>query len=311
MSSRVVIAGGSGFIGRHLTAELLRLGYEVTVLSRSLDAPKGASAAPWDGKSVGFWARDLEGAAAVVNLAGRSINCRPTRKNIRQIRDSRVLSVHALAGALSQLANPPPVFVQASAVGFYGDAGITVCTESTPAGSDEIAEICHLWENALAAVATANGLRKVILRLGIVLGPDGGFFPVMSRLVRLYLGGQAGDGKQFVSWIHVDDVVHMITAAIQYAEISGTYNATAPNPVTNGEIMEAFRAVWKRPWSPPVPALAVKIGGWIMGSNGHLALMSQRAIPEHFQRQDFPFQFAEVRPALQDLVSRARKDITK
>ncbi len=126
---------------------------------------------------------------------------------------------------------------------------------------------------------------------------------MISRLTRFFLGGQAGSGKQFVSWIHIDDVAHMILAAIEYAEIVGTYNATAPEPVTNRDFMNELRVVLNRPWSPAVPAVAVRIGSWLMGSEGKLALISQRALPQHFLMQDFPFEFPRLKPALRDLLS--------
>jgi uncharacterized protein (TIGR01777 family) len=303
MNSRVVIAGGSGFIGTYLSERLAGAGYEVVVLSRSMSSPPRTRAVPWDGKSVGAWLHELDGATALINLAGRSINCRHSEKNLREIRDSRVHSVHALAAALSQVQNAPPLFLQASAVGFYGDSGDRICIESSPAGTDKIAQICAQWENALSTVAAPN-VRQVVLRLGVVLGNEGGFFSLMSRLTRLFLGGSAGKGNQFVSWIHIDDDIHMVLAAIKNAEVSGTYNACSPNPVTNRQLMEALRAAWHRPWSPPVPEFAIRLGGWITGTNGDLALTSQRAIPEHFLRQDFPFRFREIRPAVQDLVER-------
>ena len=248
MKKRVVIAGGSGFIGRHLSRRFIAAGYEVVVLSRSASALPGARGVHWDGKTVGPWAEELDGAQAVINLTGRNINCRHTAGNMREILESRVHSVHALAGALSQTGTPPPVFVQTSAVGIYGDAGDRICDESAPHGTDEIARTCQQWENALAAVTAP--VRKVILRLGVVLGPDGGFFPMISRLTRLFLGGQAGNGNQFVSWIHINDVTHMFLAAAENAEVIGTYNATAPEPVINREFMRELRAVLNRTMEP-------------------------------------------------------------
>ncbi len=301
MRSRVVIAGGSGFIGRHLSRRFIAAGYEVVVLSRSAAAAHGARGVQWDGKTVGPWAQELNGAQGVINLAGRNINCRHTAGNMRAILESRVHSVHALAGALSQIQTPPPVFVQTSAVGIYGDAGDRICDESAPHGTDELAQICQQWENALTAVTAAA--RKVVLRLGVVLGPDGGFFPMISRLTRLFLGGHAGSGNQFVSWIHINDLTHMFLAAVENTEVTGTYNACAPHPVMNRDFMRELRGVLNRPWSPPVPALAVRIGSWLMGSEAKLALVSQRALPRHFLTQDFPFEFPMLKPALADLLS--------
>ncbi len=306
MKGRIVIGGGSGFVGSHLSRQLVAADYEVVVLSRSAKSIGGLRKVVWDGKTIGPWAAEIDGALVLINLAGKSINCRHTVKNRLKILQSRVDSVRVLGEALARAAHPPPLYIQASAVGIYGDAGNEICTESSPHGLDYIAQVCDQWEEAFAAVSAPN-VRKVLLRFGIVLGRDGGFLPVMRRLARFYLGGQAGDGEQFISWIHIRDLCSMFLAAIDYPEISGIYNACSPNPAKNKDFMDTLRAVLHRPWSPRVPEIAVRIGSWLMGTDGKLALMSQRAIPEHFLRQEFPFAFAALRPALEDLLNSPRE----
>jgi uncharacterized protein len=302
MKQRVVIAGGSGFIGGHLSARLISAGYDVVVLSRNKKSTGAVRSVEWDGKTSGPWAGEIHGAFAVINLAGKSINCRHTNNNRREIIRSRVDSVRALGEAISRAQAPPSVFVQASAVGIYGDAGSQICAESSPHGIDYVAQVCDQWEEAFEAIE-GPALRKVILRLGAVLGPDGGFLQILTKITRLFLGGQAGDGRQFISWIHMKDLCRMFLAAVEYHEVTGIYNACAPEPVMNQDFMRELRALLNRPWSPPVPALAVRIGAWLMGSEGNLALTSQRVLPEHFLKQDFPFEFPILEPALKDLLS--------
>ncbi len=300
MKPRVILAGGSGFIGRALTPVLTAAGYEIVVLTRTPPSSQtGVVSVRWDGKNLGDWARLLEGSAAVVNLAGRSINCRHTQRNRRIIVESRVDSVRVLGQAIAQSAQPPPVFVQAAGIGIYGDAGDRWCDESAPHGTDFVAEVCERWE---AAFAEVTATRKVLLRLGVVLGSDGGFFRVLSRLTRLFLGGQIGHGRQFISWIHMADLTHLLRLAIEMPEITGIYNACSPQPVCNAEFMRELRQTLHRPWSPPVPKFAARIGSWLMGSEASLAFVSQRGVPGHFLQQDFQFDFPELRPALHHLL---------
>jgi uncharacterized protein (TIGR01777 family) len=302
MKQRVVIAGGSGFIGDHLSERLITAGYEVVILSRSPKSTGAVRSVEWDGKTLGPWATEIDGAFAVINLAGKSINCRHTNNNRREILRSRVDSVQALGEAISRARTPPSVFVQTSAVGIYGDAGSRICAESSPHGIDYVAQVCDQWEGAFESF-DAPASRKVILRLGVVLGADGGLLQVLAKITRFFLGGQAGDGRQVISWVHMKDLCHMFLVAIEYPEITGIYNACAPDPVMNQDFMSELRAVLKRPWSPPVPAFAVRICSWLMGSEGKLALMGQRVLPDHFLKQDFPFEFPTLRPALKDLLS--------
>jgi uncharacterized protein (TIGR01777 family) len=305
LNSRVVIAGGSGFIGQSLAKALLSKDHEVVILTRSpSDQSGGVRFVNWDGKTAGDWAHSLDGAAAMVNLTGKSINRRHTPENKREIIESRVNSVRALGKAIALCAQPPGSFVQASAVGIYGNSGSRWCDEETPPGNDFMAEVCRQWEEAFDAVV-APATRKTVLRVGITLGPDGGFLQVLNRLTRWFLGGQVSSGKQYISWIHVDDLTRMFMQAIERAEIAGVYNATAPHPVTNGELMQELRHAWHRPWSPPIPKWAVQTGARLIGIEGSLAFSSQRCAPKHFLGQGFEFKFPEIESALADIVARS------
>ena len=300
-SNRIVIAGGSGFIGRALAREFSARGFEVVVLTRS-PRPRsdGVWEVAWDGAHPGAWAPRLDGAAAVINLAGKNVNCPHTPENLRDIIASRVNSVRAVAQAIGQVKQPPRVWVQASAVGFYGDTGEAVCDETAPAGHDALAEVCRQWETAFAA-ADMPGTRKVTLRIGFVLGRDGGALPLLKKLTKWFLGGAAGSGRQYVSWIHIADLAGMFAAVVGDAALSGTFNAVGPAPVTNAQLMRELRRRLQRPWSPPAPAFAIKLGARLMGSEGSLALTSQRCVPQRFLAAGFKFRFADLPSALKNL----------
>jgi hypothetical protein len=291
---RVILAGGSGFVGSALARTLRTNGYEPLVLGRA------ATDLIWDGKTPGSWASELEGAEAVVNLTGKNINCRHTEENRREITRSRVDSVRVLGEAIVQCVTPPKVFVQASGVGFYGDTGDRIADENAPRGHDFPAEVCRQWEDAFDALALP-ATRKVILRLGAVLGREGGALPVLEKLTRWFLGGAVGSGRQFISWIHIADLLRMLVSVIEQPELTGTFNTTSPEPVTNSEFMRELRRALHRPWSPPVPAPFARIGAWLMGSEADLALTSCRCVPRRFLEHGFDFQFPNLRNAFADL----------
>jgi uncharacterized protein (TIGR01777 family) len=302
MAKRIVLAGGSGFVGQALAASLLADDYEVHVLSRGAASPKTfGTVVPWDGATLGAWAESLEDAAAVVNLTGKNINCRLTAANLREIVRSRVDSVKVVGEAIRRCGRPPRVFVQTTAVGIYGDAGDTLCDESTAAGGGFLGDTCGAWEKAFDESPTP-GVRRVVLRLGVVLGRNGGAFPPLARLTRCFLGGSLGSGRQYISWLHLADAVRLYRAAIDRDNFDGVYMAASPNPVTNADFMRALRAAMHRPWSPPVPVLAARIGGWLMDINIELALASQRCVPGRLLEHSFSFEFSELAAALRELV---------
>jgi len=306
-AKRILLAGGSGFIGRALAKALIVRGYEVIVLTRTPRQGTGFREVPWDGEHIGEWIEFLNGAEAVVNLTGRNVNCPHTPENLREILDSRVNSVRAIAQSIPHvslplLKKPPRTWVQASAVGFYGDTGDHLSDENSPAGTDALANVCRQWEEAFYS-AEAPGVRKVALRIGFVLGRDGGALPVLVKLTRRFLGGSVGNGRQFISWIHLADLVQMFIAAIERENLSGTYNAVGLNPETNRFFMHELRHVLARPWSPPVPKFAVRLGARWMNSEPSLALSSQCCAPIRFLEAGFEYKFSKLRPALEDLCS--------
>jgi uncharacterized protein (TIGR01777 family) len=298
---RVVLAGGSGFLGRALASAFARAGYEPVVLTRRVKG-RGARVRQvvWDGRTPGRWARELEGAAAVVNLAGRSVDCRHTPRHRREIVESRVNSVETIGRAIAACAEPPKVLVQAASLAIYGDAGRRVCAEDAPAGRGFPVEVCKLWESAFESLSFP-ATRKVLLRIGFVLGRGGGALPRLARLARVYLGGTVGDGHQYISWLHVRDFCRLVLWCVENAGAEGVYNATGPCPVTNAEFMCELRCALKRPWSPRVPAWLVRLGALLLRTEPALALEGRRCIPDRLVEGHFKFLYTNLESALADL----------
>lgn len=303
---RVVLAGGSGFLGQSLARALVSRGRAVTILSRhSGSASAGIDWLRWDGASAGEWIRAVDGALAVVNLTGRSVNCVPTPDNRREVLNSRLLSVRAVNAAVRRCAQPPEVVVQAGSLAIYGDAGARLCDESAPHGRDFPADVCEQWEAAFAEDELPH-TRRVVLRIGLALGRGGGALAPLAKLARCFLGGTVGSGRQYLSWLHVDDLDAMFIQAIERPEICGAYNATGPSPVTNAEFMRELRRAVGRPWSPPAPACLVRFGArWIMRTDADLALAGRRCVPRRWLDQGFRFRHTELSATLRELLAKA------
>jgi uncharacterized protein (TIGR01777 family) len=304
---RVVLAGGSGFIGRSLAATLIDRGYEVAVLSRQpANVPPGTVGVAWDGRTQGDWTACIEGAAAVVNLAGKNVNCRYTPSNLREIDASRIESVAAVGQAISVCRRPPPALVQASTTAIYGDAGDRVCDEGTPPGEGIPVDTATAWEAAFEPHPTPD-TRRVVLRISFVLGRGGGALGTMTRLARCFLGGTIGAGRQYISWIHRADLDRMFLWGIERDDVEGVYNAASPNAVTNAQFMRTLRRALHRPWAPPTPAWAVRAGAVLIRTEPVLALTGRRAVPRRFLSLGFPFQYPELDPALREILGPGSK----
>ncbi|MCH2101176.1 MAG: TIGR01777 family oxidoreductase [Planctomycetes bacterium] len=301
---KLVIAGGSGAIGRALIASLPKDEWEVVVLTRSPGmCGGGVREIAWDGCTQGRWATELDGAVAVVNLAGRNIDCRLTKANRKAVLRSRVDSTHAIGEAIQNALMPPEVWVNASAMAYYGDVGGRVCLENSPRGRGFLAEVCQGWEAAQTSLETPK-TRQVRLRISVVLDRYSGALPKLKQLAHFALGGAVGSGKQAVSWIHMQDMVDIIHFAIDAPSAEGAYNCVAPGAVTNKAFQRTLRKVlgeWVGLWAP---AFAVKLGAWLMGSNGQLALMGARLVPKRLQRAEFEFSHPELEGALRDLLGK-------
>lgn len=299
--AKVIIAGGTGFVGGHLTKRLKDGGHEVSILSRKGPVPVGVTSVPWDGVHVGPWMDELEGADAVINLSGSSISQKWTPEARTNILQSRVQSTQAIGRALESVKNPPKVWVNASAIGFYGDRGDTELSEaSTPGRKGHfLVDTGVAWE-AIAEGFRIPNVRLVLLRTGIVLGKDGGAFPPLLKLTRFFLGGHHGSGDQYMSWIHIDDLVHAYIFAIE-SELEGPVNATCPDPCSNRYFMAALRAVVGRPWAPPAPVFLLKLANMLGAPDPSLLTDSMRVLPKKLEAAGFKHQFPALREALTDL----------
>ena len=297
---KIVIAGGTGFLGGPLAAALSSGGHEVVILSRAIAVvPEMARwrYVKWtpDG-SAGPWAADVDGADALVNLAGESIAARRwTRAQKQRILDSRVQATRSLVAAVRGAGAPPPVFVSGSAVGYYGPLGDEIATEDTPPGSDFLAEVCVQWE-AEAMRAAGARTRVVCIRTGLVLEKGGGALPQMLPPFWFGAGGPVGSGRQYWPWIHRDDWVAMVVWAILTASASGCVNVTAPTPVTNAEFARTLGRALHRPAFMPAPGFALRL---LLGEMADgLLLSGQRAVPAAAERLGFRFQYPRLDDAL-------------
>jgi uncharacterized protein len=301
-NSRIVIAGGSGFIGGALATRLIERRHDVVVLTRNAGArTDGVREVAWNGRTLSDWTTELDGAAAIINVTGKSVSSRHTEKNRREILSSRVEPVRVIGEALAASLAPPPVWVQASAVGIYGNAGDALCDENSPHGQDFMAEVCEQWEAAFR-MGLIRGTRGVVLRFGVVLGREAGALPMLAHLARLGLGGAAGSGRQYISWIHIDDLVAVVERALG-SRMVGPYNACNHVPETNASFMKRLRKAVHRPWSPPVPAFAVKLGSYVIGVEPSVALGGQRCMPRRLDEEGFAFAHEDLGVALKGLLS--------
>ena len=301
----IVVAGGTGFIGRALCSGLTHDGHSVTVLSRNpreavLVLNPDVRIEPWDGQTRGTWERVLEEADAVVNLVGDSIaEARWTPDRKRALFESRVETTRLLVQTLARVAARPRTLINASAIGFYGPRDATPVDESTPAGSGFLADLCAAWERE-AGEAELLGMRVVRLRIGMVLEKDGGALPRMLPPFRAFLGGPISPGHQWISWIHRQDLIGLIQWILTHASISGPVNAVAPSAVTMWEFCRILGRVLHRPSWLPVPELALRVA---LGELGTLLTTGQRVEPTVALRSGYTFRFPTLGPALKAILS--------
>lgn len=309
----IVLAGGSGFLGRGLAHALSQQGDRVVILSRSGPRtggfPESVQWLTWDARTVGAWASCLQGAWAIVNLVGRSVDCRKTMENKRAILESRVDSCRVLGEAMRRVSNPPSVWVQSATAHIVGDPEPrdTICDESTAIGPlHEMAPSVGLaWEQAFDA-ARLSEQRGVVLRISFVLGRQGGALAQLRKLTLWGLGGTVGRGDQWISWIEQDDLNRIILNAIDDPAYSGVYMTTAPHPVTNRDFMRAMRRACHRPWSPPAPALGIRLAcRFVLNTDPELALLGRRCVPRRLlDEHRFRFQHPDLTSALAHLIAR-------
>jgi len=304
---RVVITGGSGLIGAALARDLGASGHDVVVLSRDpgrlRSLPQNVRAARWDGTSADGWAELAAGPdTAIVHLAGESIaGGRWTAERKRRISTSRLQSSAAVAEAISRAAVKPRVLLQGSAVGYYGPCGDEEVAEEHPPGDDFLARLCVEWEAATAATPAieAVGVRRAILRTGVVLARDGGALPKMALPFRLMLGGPLGSGRQWLPWIHLADEVGAIRFLLENDAARGPFNLTAPNPARNRDLGAALGRALHRPSRLPTPAFDLQLA---LGEMAGMLLHGQRAVPRALLALGYRFRFPDLGPALADLL---------
>jgi len=301
MNRKILIPGGNGFIGRHLVRYFREQGDRVIVLTRT--ATDHADDIVWDGRSLGAWAEHLNGADAVINLCGKSVNCRYTRKNRAAIFASRLESTRILGLALAQCPTPPPVWINSSSATIYRHAEDRVMDDHTgEIGAGFSVEVCRQWERELFAPELPT-VRRIALRSAIVFGPGrGGPFDVFRILMRLGLGGTQGNGRQFVSWVHVRDFCRAVEWLLTHPELSGPINLAAPNPLPNRNFLADFRRQMGVPFGLPAPAPLLAIGTFFLRSESELVLKSRRVVANRLMESGFQFEFEKWPDAVADLL---------
>lgn len=319
---KIVIPGGAGQVGGVLARQMCRDGHEVVVLSRAALTP--AQSAPhmappwrvvaWDGEALGLWTKEFEGADAVINLAGRSVNCRYTPANRIAIIDSRIRSTAVVGQAIALAINPPRTWLQASTATIYAHRYDTPNDEATGLlGGTEpnlpktwrfSIDVARHWERVLNEASTPN-TRKVALRSAMTMSPDrGGVFDTLLGLVQKGLGGQSGNGRQYVSWIHDRDFIRAIYWLLEHEAISGPVNLSSPNPLPNAEFMQILRDSWGARFGLPATSWMLEIGALVLQTETELILKSRRVVPGRLLEAGFTFEFPTWQKASKDLCDR-------
>lgn len=299
----IIVAGGTGFVGRALVDRLIKSGHTPVVLTRKTpetmsDFPAGCLVEQWDARTVGPWAQRLESADAVVNLVGETIaGKRWTDAQKERIRLSRIHATRSLVGGIRSVRKKPAVLVNASGVGYYGHVPDGDVPETHPEGTDFLARTCQEWESEAMRVGDI-GVRVVVLRIGVVLGKGGGALQRMVPPFKLFVGGHLGSGKQWFPWIHRDDLLSIVEFAIKH-ELSGPANAVAPESVTMKSFCRTIGTVLHRPSWAPVPSFALKL---LLGEMANMLLTGQKAIPEKLSSAGFAFRFPRLEDALRDVL---------
>jgi len=302
---RIIVTGATGFIGTALCRALTDAGHEVIALTRSASAQQKlgdrVQCVTWDGQSGGAWEKTLDGADAVVNLAGESIAAKWNAEKKEKIRSSRVDGTKALVRAMEKASQRPKVLLSGSAVGYYGPRGDEELTEESSPGNDFLSGVCQAWE-AAATEAESLGVRVVRLRIGVVLGEGGGALSKMLTPFKMGVGGPTGRGQQWMSWVHRDDVIGLIQFALAREDANGALNATAPHPVRNREFAQTLGKVLHRPAFLPTPALVMRLMFGEMADA--LLLTGQRVLPAAAQRLGYQFKFPDLMSALEAVLKK-------
>ena len=307
VTGRVVLAGGSGFLGTSLARHLVGVGYDVVVLSRSARPAKGDwRVVSWDGRTVGAWAREVDGAAAVINLAGRTVDCVKTPDHCDEILRSRVEATSAVGAGVRRAHRPPAVWVQMSTAHIYGDPPELVCDEDSAFGYGLAPTVGRAWEDAFGE-AKPSGVRGVVLRTSFVIGRGGGAMARLGRLARVGLGGTIGHGRQGMSWIHEVDLNRLFERAIADESMAGAYVATSPNPVSNADFMRTLRRAIGMPVGLPAARWMVRLGApLVLRTDPELAIYGRYCVSRRLREEGFEFEYPELADALRATYARSR-----
>ena len=296
---RLVVTGASGFIGSALCARLLEQGHSLTLFTRGAPSEPNTGVKRWHHWTPGTlrdWDSELDGIDGVINLAGEPIADKKwTATQRRRLEKSRIDATHVLVQGCAKAKQKPKFLISASAVGYYGPHGDEIITEEAPAGGDFLSQLCRNWEEK-ATQAERLGMRVVLLRTGIVLGPGGGALEKMVPPFKFFIGGQLGSGKQWMSWIHLEDHVRLIIELMNNLQASGPVNATGPNPVPNKEFCQTLAKVMHRPCWATVPAFALRLA---LGEMADMLLTGQRVVPAAAEKLGFQFRYANLEDALE------------
>ncbi len=301
---KIVLTGGTGFLGRHLISALQQKSHTLIVLTRNprpSQPSTGVQYVQWDAKTMSTWAEQIDGADAVINLAGESIGSRRwTSAQKERIRSSRIDATRAVVQAIERATRKPEVLVNASAVGYYGNVPEGDVTEDVPAGKNFLGETCLAWENEARKVERL-GVRLVLPRTGIVLDKHGGALPRMILPFRLFVGGPLGSGEQWFPWIHLEDEIGAMIFALEKKNLTGPVNCAAPEPIRMREFCRALGRAMKRPSWAPVPSFVLKI---VLGEMSTLVLDGQRVLPKKLLEAGYEFTFPKLEEALKQIVGR-------
>jgi uncharacterized protein len=301
----IIITGGTGYLGQLLTEYFTQQSHRVVVLSRQKrEDAKLVCFASWDGETPGPWVSELEGACAVINLAGRTVNCRYNAKNKQEIYDSRLRSTRILGQAIAACKNPPQLWINSSSATIYRHALDRSMDEATgELGTGFSVDVCQQWEKVLAETQTPK-TRKVALRSAMVFGPGrGGVMEAFHRLVKFGLGGTMGKGTQFVSWIHAEDFARAIQWVMECPDLEGPINCASPNPLPNTEFMRTFREICRQPIGLPATRWMLELGAVFLRTETELLLKSRRVVPKKLLDSGFQFKYPRLREALGNIVN--------
>lgn len=304
---KIVLAGGSGFLGNCLVKHYSYTETKVVVLTRrTKPAHKNISYVQWDGKTIGDWAEEIDGSDVVINLTGRSVNCRYNEKNRNEIINSRVDSTRVIGEAINSSVYPAKLWINSSSAAIYGDSGDEIMDESSPVADGFSPEVCKIWEKTFNEIGTPQ-TRKVYLRIGLVFGKGGGVLEPFVNVTKLGMGGTFGSGKQYISWIHELDFCRCIDWIIENDNAEGMIICTGPEPVTNKELMKTLREVLHVPFGLPNPAFMLKIGTKIIGTEAELILMGRRVVPKYLIDNGFHFLYPNLSDALTEILAKPHK----